>query len=247
MHRPIPHFPGNPLPRSQESQKTTASMPGVETSNEMMRGERLGLRVLPEASYGSVDSLTTTTPTTSPFAPSQTIPSSGITPSTLTPTASSTILPFPTTSSLAPSRTDPPSGMKSSSLTSIASSTTLPPPSPSPGADGVHLVGFKNGTILGSGFAYYRSAQQGNQGAMPDDFTIANVHINGQWEGFNTTGYLADTGITIWADINQTTSAVNGLAGTASDGRHLFLCYKDNTGFLYKENEIYFYSLYYCQ
>ncbi|KAL9585992.1 MAG: hypothetical protein Q9203_004026 [Teloschistes exilis] len=116
----------------------------------------------------------------------------------------------------------------SSSSTSATNSTRLPPPSPSPKADGVHLVFYRNGTTQCSGFAYYRSAQQGNQGALPDDFTVANVDINSQWEGFNTTGYFANTGITFWASINQTISSVNEAVGIASNGYHSFRVYKDD-------------------
>ncbi|KAI4235468.1 MAG: hypothetical protein LQ352_008090, partial [Teloschistes flavicans] len=172
--------------------------------------------------------------------------------------------------SLTPTQNTPPASeatsvtrVTSSSLsTTAASSTRLPPPSPT--ADGVHLVDYKNTTAEGSGFAWYRSALQGNHGTQPDDFTPATVGMNTYWEGRNTTGlyhnmkscfaadlvvagYFVRSKVTFWASINSTVAAVDELAGVGGNGFRSFLVYKDDDRLLYKANGTEFYSIYYCQ
>ena len=68
----------------------------------------------------------------------------------------------PTSPAPGSSTTAPPS--VATSATSIA---TLPLP-PRPTADGLHLVNALSGTSTYSGFAWYSSAIDGNNGAQPD-------------------------------------------------------------------------------
>ncbi|KAL8822319.1 MAG: hypothetical protein Q9191_006945 [Dirinaria sp. TL-2023a] len=139
------------------------------------------------------------------------------------------------------------SWITSSSLSIRRTSTTVLPPPPSPTADGVHLVNYVNGTAVGSGFAYYASAVQGNNGAQPNDYAGASVDVDTKWEGRNITGYFADTKTLFWVDIHSTSAAVNQAIGIAGNGYRTFDVYKDDGRLLYKEGGVDFYSICYCQ
>ena len=71
--------------------------------------------------------------------------------------------------------------------TPAPSRATLPPP-PKPSADGVRLVNSLHGTTEGSGYAYFASAVDGNNGAQPDDYAQATTKGYAQWENQNRTG-----------------------------------------------------------
>ena len=89
------------------------------------------------------------------------------------------------------SRTAPSTTLSQAASPSVStpapSKATLPPP-PKPSADGVRLVNSLEGTTEGSGFAYFDSAVDGNNGAQPDDYSVATNGIYAQWENQNRTG-----------------------------------------------------------
>ena len=74
-----------------------------------------------------------------------------------------------------------------SGSTPASSIATLPPP-PKPTADGVRLVNSLNGTSEGSGYAYFASAVDGNNGTQPDDYAVATINVYAEWENQNRTG-----------------------------------------------------------
>ena len=77
----------------------------------------------------------------------------------------------------------------SSTLTSAPSKETGSTPSPT--ADGVHLVNALNQTaepVQRSGLAYYRDATNGNDGAQPDDYAVVTNGAYATWDNHNTTG-----------------------------------------------------------
>ncbi|KAI9707808.1 MAG: hypothetical protein M1836_000770 [Candelina mexicana] len=134
--------------------------------------------------------------------------------------------------------------------TPASSTATLPPP-PKPSADGVRLVNSLRRTTkaTSSGFAYFNSAEDGDDGAQPDDYAVATRNIYAQWENQNRTGYFADTNTTFWVfiNINSTTAPVNAVVGEASNGCRTFSAYKDDGRLLFKQNGSDFFGIYYCQ
>lgn len=83
--------------------------------------------------------------------------------------------------------------------TPASSKATLPPP-PKPSADGVRLVNSLNGTTEGSGYAWFASAVDGNNGAQPNDYAVATTNMYAEWENQNRTGQMihSSTILTLW-------------------------------------------------
>ena len=171
-----------------------------------------------------------------------------------------TMAPIVTNLAVSSSPTTPSS---STSTMPTASTATLPPP-PTPTADGVRLVNYLNGTVEGSGFAYYASAINGNKGAQPDDFATLAVGRYAQWEDSNRSsrskccwqcarswrivaGVFTTTNTPFWVVVNTTGAPVNAPVGEASNGFRSFTAYKDDGRHLFNENGSDFSSEFYCQ
>ena len=181
---------------------------------------------------------------------------------------------FGASTEMAPTKTLPAGTSQialSSSISTPATmrcSATLPSP-PSPTADGVHLVNSinANGTE-GSGFAWYRSAVAGDEGAQPNDYAVSAMNVYSEWEcRQNRTGELAsnitlqnpisslkavvgffpDSDTSFWAYVNSTNASVNAAVGEASNGHRTFTVYKDDGRLLFTQNGSNFNSIYYCQ
>ena len=125
------------------------------------------------------------------------------------------------------------------------------------------------GSFESSGFAYYKSAVQGNNGSQPDDYANATVNMYAEWEDQNRTGTLTlqalavsysdcvseaafavlftRTNTFVWSFINSTNAPVNKVTGEASNGYRCFFCYKDDGRVLFKQNGSDYRTEYFCQ
>ncbi|KAM0799160.1 hypothetical protein BDR22DRAFT_822766 [Usnea florida] len=150
--------------------------------------------------------------------------------------------PAPPTSAATVASTTAPSSV----ATSAASTAALPPP-PRPTADGIHLVNALDGTAEYSGFAWYASAIDGNNGSQPNDYANITAGVYAEWENQNRTAFFPRSNILAWAFINSTNAPVNKADGEASNGYRSFVCYKDDGRLLFKQNGSDFSTEYYCQ